>query len=1409
MVDTPPRRNLPSEAERWGRWIEDRVKELERASGGSKADLKRLAKLQSIHAGEIQKIRDDQNDSNDSNDEWRNEYEDWWNDYYAPDPTTPPSTPTFSSRLGVALVEWDGLMANGDAPGSNFKSVTAEYALTEPPGQDPAAGEPGYEPIADPTVWITAGIPLYVAGNAVITGLDVGTEVWVRLRAQNNAGVDSGASEWVHGTIDGINTDDLEKDIQDELKKHDDYVDGIIDVTPNPAPAAPTLSSRLGVIVAEWDGLLGGETPPLNFKSVIAEHREVGTTPWIRKATPIIAAGAAVITGEPIGTAYEVRLIAINTQGFESDPSPSANITVDGIEIEPFDPSELEQDILDAQRDIADAALKLDQAQQDIADAGSRLDDAFGAIDDVSQDAADAIAASDAAAQAAASAQSAADRALARAVNVLPDPSFEQEPSPYSLTGRYSIAKGGTFHTGAWSLRSDAAEGTQQLAIGEISVVPGRTYRYSAWVRTTGTYNGTDGNGKLRVGSSEGLFAGAAFPNTGGTAWEQVVLNLHVPLDATYSQLTVQVVSDHTQGTLWIDDMFLGDITEAWEAISAAEAAQDAADQAAAIAMAKAETDYSTATPKTTDVRPRGSVWFQVNAAGEVLTQWQNTSTGTTGGTWTKRPVTSEAIANLDVGKLRALSATIDSAVIEKLFADVVVAKSKVTSEAFIGNNAIIGNISTSKLIVGDFTNLVADPNFTDIGTSTGNSWRQTGSGTWTAKFLTAPGHQGVTLRGPYTANTALISNRFSVKPGDQLYGRATIMNRTEGTIHLRVYFFDESGAAASGADFRGIGSAPPTTSGAHPLIEGDIVVPAGATQGEVRLFAIGPTSGDAAIGGIQLLRKATGELIVDGAIKAAHVDAQDLRANTALMNQLRAGVIEAGKIEANEINVGDLRAEILSANAIKSNMIDTGAITADKIEARSINASKLVLSDSTNLIADPTFTDIGSSTAFSWRKTGSANWGPLNLSTGEAGVNSSGPWNGANSSLLSSRFAVKQDDKLYARARGLNNLSGSTLFRLYFFDGAGAATTPAFVQVGLFTGGWQTVSSEVIVPPGAVEADLRFMCIAPTAAGSQYFRVGGVQVLRKSGAELIVSGSISADHIAAHSITSEEIDAASIRAAVIEAGKIKANDIDAGSIRGAILTADSVVAGTIKSGSIEARHITTDKINANDLIVNNSITAAHILANDITTNKLIGNTITGRTIQTAASGDRTVMDLNGLRVIRGGVEQVRVGHGIATGLSVRNPYTNALEPLSNTVFGSQSYVSTASVQPPAMTSSQRESEYSRVEPAEFRFTPSSNRFIAFCSAQAGSFSSLGTWTTVEFRLIRASDGAVAGVIGALIPSLNNLAGSDTAFFIGECTPGTQYAIRISIKSERGSVDPTLPLRGPNITRRTVSVMNA
>lgn len=121
------------------------------------------------------------------------------------------------------------------------------------------------------------------------------------------------------------------------------------------------------------------------------------------------------------------------------------------------------------------------------------------------------------------------------------------------------------------------------------------------------------------------------------------------------------------------------------------------------------------------------------------------------------------------------------------------------------------------------------------------------------------------------------------------------------------------------------------------------------------------------------------------------------------------------------------------------------------------------------------------------------------------------------------------------------------------------------------------------------------------------------------------VFGSIDASVIDAGTLNVARLNAGDLRTAVLSAGKITAADIVAGTITGNEIAANAITATKILAGSIQTAHMAVGTING-DRITANTIAASHLMATAID-----GKTITGATIQTAATGARLVLDATGL----------------------------------------------------------------------------------------------------------------------------------------------------------------------------------
>lgn len=109
---------------------------------------------------------------------------------------------------------------------------------------------------------------------------------------------------------------------------------------------------------------------------------------------------------------------------------------------------------------------------------------------------------------------------------------------------------------------------------------------------------------------------------------------------------------------------------------------------------------------------------------------------------------------------------------------------------------------------------------------------------------------------------------------------------------------------------------------------------------------------------------------------------------------------------------------------------------------------------------------------------------------------------------------------------------------------------------------------------------------------------------------------------------------------------------IEEGAITAPMLRADSVTANAIQAGAVQ-----TEQLDAY------AITSKH--------------TITGALIQTSDDGARAEMNSRGFRVIADdGTDLVRLGYGLSTGMSIRDPTSQAMIPLANMAFGAKNWSS-------------------------------------------------------------------------------------------------------------------------------------
>ncbi|WP_295566234.1 hypothetical protein [uncultured Stenotrophomonas sp.] len=123
---------------------------------------------------------------------------------------------------------------------------------------------------------------------------------------------------------------------------------------------------------------------------------------------------------------------------------------------------------------------------------------------------------------------------------------------------------------GGACFRADGANGVRRatangsVASGrDVTVSPGRKYRYGCWYKTTADFNGTADNSKLRLATQADALIGGATPFLPGkTEWTYVGLVYTVADSTSITALRLMFTMNHTIGTLWVDDVSLEEVTD-------------------------------------------------------------------------------------------------------------------------------------------------------------------------------------------------------------------------------------------------------------------------------------------------------------------------------------------------------------------------------------------------------------------------------------------------------------------------------------------------------------------------------------------------------------------------------------------------------------------------------------------------------------------------------------------------------------------------------------------------------------------------------------------------------------------------------------------------------------------------------
>ena len=480
---------------------------------------------------------------------------------------------------------------------------------------------------------------------------------------------------------------------------------------------------------------------------------------------------------------------------------------------------------------------------------------------------------------------------------------------------------------------------------------------------------------------------------------------------------------------------------------------------------------------------------------------------------------------------------TIKTAVIDKLWADVVRARKITTDMLLVGGN-------------GD--NLIADPLFTNSALNVhrqnvANSaydagWYWTGS-YWYSRSGVADGqyrmwfpnnlepHWSSSYDAPVTPG---VTYRFQVDAfvsGGTATLSATMRTRNQGNTNS--YFFIP-GAFASQTGWATM-TWEWTPSAEHAFAMPEIVF--SNVKGASRLAVKNPS----------FKPKVDGSLVVAGSITGDHLEVNTVSAAVANVIKLNADAITAGTVNTARLNTDAIAAATASIQkADVSNLTASSAtisqavidkLWADVIHAKKITADMVIIGAGNNVIPNAKLAQGREG----WQ---SGQWG-LNLNNGPGGLPSI--WGQGQRNSRSEYFNVEPGQTYRFKVAVMAQYSGTRFYVQLNTNGTG---NPYPITNAAPTTSWSYFTGEVTIPANATTAYINAYINHPngtSTTGYQWF--SDWSMIPMASGELIVDGAI----------TTLKLDAKAVTADKIATNAITADKISGGAIDGQVITGATV----------------------------------------------------------------------------------------------------------------------------------------------------------------------------------------------------------------------------------------------------------
>lgn len=696
-----------------------------------------------------------------------------------------------------------------------------------------------------------------------------------------------------------------------------------------PTPVPPQVSAIPGAFEVRWNGkFVGDEVSPLDLKHISVHLSQTsGAESFLdQKATIRGELGDVATILIPQEGTYYVRLVAWSLAGKASSFSEEVEVRavkfidtqtvdellskVDGVILEAGQLGEkLDQNTADlaanklvvddlknvklpaVEQSIADARTEVGQintnlggrlttAENSLTDAKNRLTTAEGRVND-------AFVQIDTAKSSASSAQTAASNAQTAA-----------DAAKSAADAAKSTAD--TAKTDA-ATAAGIAGGKADVLIQSTTPAAAMQKSTTLWIDTTSSTNKPK--------------------RWNGTAW--IIVTDKAATDAATAAASAQSKADSAATAAAAAD------SKAQSALTAAGSAQSTADSALTMAGSKSVVFYSTSAPSGTGVKVN-DLWRRIDASKNVIGEWY-----WTGSAWQSSQITTTMISNLDVGKLTAGSGviadlvaqsiaastaafqtvdvknlfattgTMTEAVINKLWADVVMSRKITTNMLLVSDGQNFATIDPAAGYVDPARNAIVD--------SDGLSWLQTISSQAVYVFV-SPRTDGM----PF-------------KAGDKLQFTATAKAnvRTGVTARIWAYATDSTGGTAGNTSTASATFYIETTAS---QVEAEIVIPDSWKTRNDKSYVVGIQGVDlygkqVSLRDISVLRKATGKVIVDGSIDAVHINASEaLSAKVGQFLTVNTDQLVAATGKLSQAVIDKLWTEVVNSRFITTEMLAVGS---------------------------------------------------------------------------------------------------------------------------------------------------------------------------------------------------------------------------------------------------------------------------------------------------------------------------------------------------------------------------------------------------------------------------------------------------------------------------------------------------